>query len=993
MFVRTRALAWSVALLAQFVLGITALSAQETAPAPAPAPQARDDRDDSGIEVITVTARKKEEALQDIPIAVSAFSADDLGASNIDDVADVQFNVPNLKFSKTNFSGAGNISLRGVGNLAVAATSEAGTGIHVNTVPFPGARVFETEFYDVDRIEVLRGPQGTLFGRSAPGGTLNVYTKVPVLEEFGGYFQGEYGYYNHGKVRAALNVPINEHLGARFAGYYFHRDGTTHNRATGNRIDGRDVYAIRGSLHGEWDDATFTLMAQYFKKDDDSMRINKQGCTPDPNSWPFSIGCLGGSNKLQRGSINYDSTLGYSGGVIVDSFHVFSGGAVPRFLSGPLAVFTPYLGPGVFGTAASGGITTSYVLSDALGNAIFGVPATAFGAPSYGLPTPYYNGSTVPASSRQVSTQFDPRYRADEIEITFEVNFDLTEQLQLTSVTGWHKATVFSMTDYWWSDAAVPFDGGPRSFDFTDSNLGGLYESEFVFDRSRQNDQFFSQEVRLATSFDGPLNAIVGAIFNDGELDSDYYVWAASLESVWDMPGDPIGLCPAAAAITSLGGSCHDANPHGSRYLNETKPTTINSYALFGELYADILEDTRLTVGARYTDDKKTDTQRVNLWTCDPSGAVGGDFCGGVPFETREGGWTKVTWKVSLDHHFDLPFAPESLIYATVSTGYKGGGFNPAVDASQSGGTAGSVPLEFTEESITSYEIGYKGMLFDQMTFNLTGFFYDYEGMQISKIVNRTAVNENVDSNIWGVEVETFWQPFENARLDLNVSWLKTEIQKGQSIDAADPTAGTPGWIPVKQLLPFPAGQNSVCDPSINALCLDPVVINNPANGFTHLIPELPAPCQGDGITPFPIQGVACGYQSDGFAKNLKGRELPAAPEWSIKVGAQYTLPFFAGWDWTPRVDYYWQAETWGRFYNTAKDKIGTWQQVDASMIWTKEGSPFVVELWAKNLQDNDDITGHYFTDATSANFTNLFILEPRTYGISVRYTFGESEL
>jgi outer membrane receptor protein involved in Fe transport len=126
----------------------------------------------------------------------------------------------------------------------------------------------------------------------------------------------------------------------------------------------------------------------------------------------------------------------------------------------------------------------------------------------------------------------------------------------------------------------------------------------------------------------------------------------------------------------------------------------------------------------------------------------------------------------------------------------------------------------------------------------------------------------------------------------------------------------------------------------------------------------------------------------DGFPKKLKGRELPNAPEWSIKVGAQYTIPL-AGWELTPRVDFYWQAEMFGRFYNDKKDLIDSWEQLDASVRFAKPDGPWSFEVWAKNLQGNDDITGHYFTDPTSANFTNLFILEPRTFGGTVRYEFG----
>jgi outer membrane receptor protein involved in Fe transport len=1016
MSVRTRLPGWILGVLVLVTTG-TPIVAQEAQTEPAA-------RQDGGIETITVTARRREENIQDIPIAVSAFSADDLATSNIDDVADVQFNVPNLSYTKTNFSGAGNISIRGVGNLATAATSENGTGVHINEAPFPGSRIYETEFYDVQSVQILRGPQGTLFGRSSPGGTVNVYTKVPVLEEFGGYGHLEYGNYNHVKVRSALNIPMGEHFAGRVAAFYFRRDGITDVKngrfgASGpsdDEIDGRNVYALRGSLHGEWDEAQFTLMGQYFRADDDRMRINNQGCVADLTPWPTGIGCLGGNRKIQNGGINYNSSLGYSSGIIADTFFGF--GVAPRFLSGPLAIFTPYAAavPGVFGyllanpctlTGPNTGTCPGYVLDNATGTAIFG-PRPG----GYGLPLEYYNGSNRPSGLRDINAQMTPQYQADEIQITFNASFELTENLTLSSVTGWHRASVNSQTDYWWSTPDQGFLNQvtnlpeTRNFQFPNSRLGGAYGSEFVFDRSASVDKVFTQEIRLVSSFDGKFNFQVGANYSSGEVTGIYDVWATSLEAFWSWPGDALGLCPAVNTQPGFT-SCMDAAEETSYYRNQVKPTKLQSYAFFGETYVDLTSTTRFTFGARYTDDKKDEIQRVNLWTCvteaDGGQVKPGNLCGRGPFQSRAAGFTEFIWKVSLDQRFDLPWAPESLVYATVSTGYKGGGFNPAVDPNQSGGTAGQVPPLFLPENILAYEIGYKGTWFDQLQLGLTGFFYDYTDMQIGKIVNRTAVNENVDSQIYGVELEMVYAPtfLDGLRLDFNVSWLGSEIQEGVSIDGANPTDDRPGWMPIKQLLPFPAGQNAVCDPTINPYCIDPIGIRGTGfAGFNVLLPGgatgtcATAPLTGPGNLADLIAANPdlCGYVADGFPVSLKGKELPYASEWTLKVGAQYSLPDFGGWVVTPRLDFYWRSDMYSRVYNTAKDIIPSWQQLDANISVMKEGSPWMFEFWAKNLQDNDDVTGHYFTDPTSANFTNLFLLEPRTFGATIRYTFGESE-
>ena len=586
----------------------------------------------------------------------------------------------------------------------------------------------------------------------------------------------------------------------------------------------------------------------------------------------------------------------------------------------------------------------------------------------------------------------------------------MTEDITLSAVTGWHKAYVRSQTDYWWSVAENPFTDingtpVPRTFDFTDSPLAGrTTNSEFVFDNSEAGDTMFTQEIRAVSAFDGRFNFQAGAIYNNAKGQGVYDVYATSLESFWDWPINALPICNP--ANTPPGTSCHDIAPETSYYRNDTRPATLQSYAVFGELYFDLTESTRLTLGGRYTDDKKTSRQRVNLWTCDPAGAEPGKPCGRIPYENKSGGWTQVIWKASIDQHFDLPWAPESLAYFTVSTGYKGGGFNPSVSADQSGGTAGNVPSEFKPEDILAYELGYKGNWFDVMQVGLTAFYYDYTDMQIGKIVNRTAVNENIDAKIWGVELETFYNATEALRIDLNVSWLQSEIANGVfSIDGADPTQGQAGWLPIKQLLPFPAGQNAVCNPAINPYCIDPIGVRG--TGFSGLAGTIVDPTtlcttarireSDPGTGPLLADLIAanpnlCGYVADGFQDDLGGNSLPNTPDFTLKIGAQYTLPSFGGWEATPRVDFYWHSKMFARVYNTQKDLIPSWQQLDANMTIMKEGSPFMVELWAKNLQDNNDITGHYFTDPTSANFTNLFLLEPRTFGITVRYTFGESE-
>jgi outer membrane receptor protein involved in Fe transport len=131
------------------------------------------------IEELVVTAQKKEEALQDVPIAVSAFSQNSLEAQKIDGGPNLQLAIPNVTFAKSNFTNSFNFQIRGIGAKAVGASADAGVGVHLNNAPLQSGNLFEAEFYDVERVEVLRGPQGTLYGRNATGGVVNVITAKP----------------------------------------------------------------------------------------------------------------------------------------------------------------------------------------------------------------------------------------------------------------------------------------------------------------------------------------------------------------------------------------------------------------------------------------------------------------------------------------------------------------------------------------------------------------------------------------------------------------------------------------------------------------------------------------------------------------------------------------------------------------------------------------------------------------------------------------------
>ncbi|WP_340324269.1 TonB-dependent receptor [Qipengyuania benthica] len=255
--------------------------------------------------VIIVTAQRQFQSLQEVPIAVSAFDATALESQQIENAADLQLTLPNVSFSKGNFTGS-SFTIRGIGDLCVGVTCDAATAIHINGSPLFGTRLFETEYFDLERIEVLRGPQGTLFGRNATSGVVNLVTAKPDLGSFGAAGEFEYGNYNSIKAEGMVNVPIGDSIGVRVAGFFLNRDGYTTNLFDNSDVDDRDMYAVRGSLRFEpGADTTLDFMAYYFREDDTRLRSQKQACQRDPLG---VLGCL--NNRRDFDITNANSTVG-----------------------------------------------------------------------------------------------------------------------------------------------------------------------------------------------------------------------------------------------------------------------------------------------------------------------------------------------------------------------------------------------------------------------------------------------------------------------------------------------------------------------------------------------------------------------------------------------------------------------------------------------------------------------------------------------------------
>ncbi len=166
---------------------------------------------------------------------MSAFSQDSLEERGLNGGADLQIAIPNVTFGATGF-GRFNFQIRGIGAQIQGASADTGVGIHQNNVPLTVNRLASAEFYDIERVEVLRGPQGTLYGRNATGGVVNTITATP-KDSFSGEVSAEYGRHDRIKLGGYLNVPISDTFAVRVAGTMIKRDGNVLNTGTGNLVE------------------------------------------------------------------------------------------------------------------------------------------------------------------------------------------------------------------------------------------------------------------------------------------------------------------------------------------------------------------------------------------------------------------------------------------------------------------------------------------------------------------------------------------------------------------------------------------------------------------------------------------------------------------------------------------------------------------------------------------------------------------------------------
>jgi iron complex outermembrane receptor protein len=216
--------------------------------------------------MIVVTAQKREQDILEVPVAVSAYSDASLEAANVSDFADLPRISPSLTINGSANNNESTISLRGIGTFSFSISAEPSVSVVVDDVAVVQQGQAFSNLADIARVEVLRGPQGTLFGKNASAGVINIVTQG-ASDYFTGSTEATVTSDGEYRVNATLSGPLSDNAGFRINGYYVNRDGYVHNLGTGNNLNGEEGFGVRGKLEFEFDTVDLTLIGDHSERD------------------------------------------------------------------------------------------------------------------------------------------------------------------------------------------------------------------------------------------------------------------------------------------------------------------------------------------------------------------------------------------------------------------------------------------------------------------------------------------------------------------------------------------------------------------------------------------------------------------------------------------------------------------------------------------------------------------------------------------------------
>jgi iron complex outermembrane recepter protein len=668
---------------------------------------------------IIITATRRASPLSDVPIAVSAVTAESLQNSGATDIRTLNQLAPSLLVSSTGTEANGSARIRGIGTVGDNPGLESSVAVFIDGVYRSRTGVGLNELGEIERIEVLRGPQGTLFGRNASAGLINIVSKKPSFE-FGGGGEVTYGNFDLLRIAGGITGPISDGVAFRVDGVFVQRDGFYRNVTQGGgsekRVNDRDRYFVRGQLLFEPnDDLSIRLIGDYTHRDESCCGAvyvaTKETFDPSANSAP---------------NINNDHAFALSpNNRIVDVLRSL-GGVVSYPVQNPYDREVEVTAGRTFRNT-----TRDWGLSGEINYDFGGATLTSISAYRF-----YKSGGAGDVDYSNV----DIIYRADDGN-AYRRFKTLTQEIRLQGAA---------------------FD------DKLDWLVGGYYANEKLqlSDNLRFGTQYGAFAACRAVATVNP-NPVLRNPANPGCLSA-----AGRAILTGALPGTTPAFGPATPLI--IGGidrlsTVNDVGDQGSIYNQSSE-----NWALFTHNIFNITDELSLTLGARYTHERKEmDAQFNNNNTICPAqqAALGpllanpalGPLAGALITLTCTGNSSVQLNGLNIEDQFSesewtgtavLSWkpTPQLMTYASYSKGYKAGGYN--LDRSDLGGPNGvfgprsnadAAGLRFEPEKVDAYELGFKLNL-KRFNLNAALFRQEFKTFQLNTFNGSIFIVQNIAS-------------------------------------------------------------------------------------------------------------------------------------------------------------------------------------------------------------------------------------------------------
>jgi len=681
------------------------------------------------LDEIVVTTRKREENLQNVPISVEAFGSEQISNFGIDDAQDLAKFSAGIQFDE-GFGGQdtrivirGLSPTRGRPNAAFLVDGIDFTGEAVSTAG--GGFLVNNRLLDVERIEVVKGPQSALYGRSAFAGAVQYVTKSPNMDEFEGSASVDIATDEQYEVSGSVSGPVTDNFGLLLNALYYDEEGFHENTLTGDTVGGAEGWGISGTALWEATDSLdFKLRLAY---SEDEYEPNAQA-------------------RVNTGTVQQE---------------------LPEDL---------LRGSGLFGSLLD---ASDYPACDGLPSGGDFRVGSCFSAPKL-----LVAGTMPDGDDLEVGLSPDPEtgedYAGSDVE-TFNATLVGTWDLDsgtFTSLTGFARVESQQNFDSDWDYLlAGDYTSTDGLFSFTLPECGFVDCSPTAQEIDFANEtQLFSQELRYATNFDGPVNFTVGGLYWNESVDQDENSATATVavfRGFTDLSSEPSG-----ASIL----------PDIVRSTREVSRDT-EHWSVYGLVEWEINEQFKASFEARYVEEEIEVIGAV----CDEeltqanTGLSCGDFTSpsspvennGVFYQANTSGVPVTSKESFVAPKLTLEYTPndDMTFYASVAEGVKPGGISTITAGAFFNPDANT----YDAEKLRAYELGAKTTWLDN-TLRLNGgvFFQEYTDKQVGITQNIDGVDVGTIANageaeIWGIELEALWQATDNLTFQGSYTWLDAE--------------------------------------------------------------------------------------------------------------------------------------------------------------------------------------------------------------------------